>query len=119
MADALRLQQVFGNLLDNAIKYTPEKGKILFNLTTEGGDAVVRVEDTGRGMSADILPTVFEVFTQEESSRKVAPGGLGLGLRLVRDLVELHAGTVQARSDGRNKGSVFTVRVPLCGVPQT
>jgi two-component system CheB/CheR fusion protein len=119
MADALRLQQVFGNLLDNAIKYTPEKGKILFNLTTEGGDAIVRVEDTGRGMSADILPKVFEVFTQEESSRKVAPGGLGLGLRLVRDLVELHAGTVQARSDGRNKGSVFTVRVPLCGVPQT
>jgi two-component system CheB/CheR fusion protein len=117
-ADALRLQQVFSNLLDNAIKYTPEKGKIVFNLTTEGGDAIVRVEDTGIGMSADILPRVFEVFTQEESSRKNAKGGLGLGLSLVRQLVQLHGGTVQARSDGRGKGSIFTVRLPLYGVPQ-
>jgi two-component system CheB/CheR fusion protein len=116
--DALRLQQVFANLLDNAIKYTPEKGKIVFNVTTEGGDAIARVEDTGIGMSADILPKVFELFTQEESSRKVAQGGLGLGLSLVRQLVELHGGTVQARSDGRDKGSVFTVRLPLHGVPQ-
>jgi signal transduction histidine kinase len=69
-------------------------------------------------MSADVLPKVFELFTQEESSRKISPGGLGLGLPLVRKLVELHGGTVQARSDGRNKGSVFTVRLPLVGVPQ-
>ncbi|HEX2196998.1 MAG TPA: PAS domain-containing sensor histidine kinase [Burkholderiales bacterium] len=117
-ADALRLQQVFSNLLDNAIKYTPEKGKIVFNLTTEGGDAIVRVEDTGIGMSADILPKVFELFTQEDSSRKNAQGGVGLGLSLVRQLVQLHGGTVQARSDGRGKGSVFTVRLPLYGVPQ-
>ncbi len=117
-ADALRLQQVFSNLLDNAIKYTPEKGKIVFNLTTEGGDAIVRVEDNGIGMSADILPRVFEVFTQEEAARGNAQGGLGLGLSLVRQLVQLHGGTVQARSDGRGKGSIFTVRLPLYGVPQ-
>ncbi len=112
-ADPQRLQQVFANLLDNAVKYTPRGGKIRFNLTTEGGDAIVRVEDTGIGMSADILPRVFDLFTQEESSREHARGGVGLGLPLVRDLVELHGGTVQARSDGRGKGSVFTVRLPM------
>jgi two-component system CheB/CheR fusion protein len=111
--DPQRLQQVFFNLLTNAVKYTPRKGKILFNLTTEGGDAIVRVEDTGVGMSADILPKVFDLFTQEESSLVLSSGGLGLGLPLVRDLVRLHGGTVQGRSDGRDKGSVFTVRLPL------
>jgi PAS domain S-box-containing protein len=111
--DAQRLQQVFMNLLDNAVKYTPRGGKITFNLTTEGGDAIARVEDTGIGMSAEILPRVFDLFTQEESAREHARGGVGLGLPLVRDLVELHGGTVQARSDGRDKGSVFTVRLPL------
>jgi len=111
--DAQRMQQVLANLLNNAVKYTPERGKILFNMTTEGGDAIVRVEDTGIGMSADILPRVFDLFTQEESSTAYARGGLGLGLPLVRQLVELHGGTVQARSDGRGKGSVFTVRLPM------
>ena len=112
-ADAQRMQQVFANLLDNAIKYTPRGGRIVYNLTTEGGDAVVRVEDTGIGMSAEILPRIFDLFTQEESARPHSRGGVGLGLPLVRDLVELHGGTVQARSDGRDKGSVFTVRLPL------
>jgi PAS domain S-box-containing protein len=116
--DPVRLHQVFMNLLDNAIKYTPEGGKIHFNLTTEGGDAIARVEDAGMGMDAAILPKVFDLFTQEESSRKAAQGGLGLGLALVRELVELHGGTVHARSDGRNKGSVFTVRLPLQGTSQ-
>jgi len=116
--DPQRLQQVFFNLLTNAVKYTPRKGKILFNLTTEGGDATVRVEDTGVGMSADILPKVFDLFTQEESSLVLSSGGLGLGLPLVRDLVRLHGGTVQGRSDGRDKGSVFTVRLPLQGTTQ-
>jgi two-component system CheB/CheR fusion protein len=117
--DALRLRQVFANLLENAVKYTPPHGKIVFSMTTEGGDAIVRVEDTGIGMTAEILPRVFELFTQEESARQSAQGGLGLGLALVRQLVELHGGTVQARSDGRDKGSVFTVRLPLHGVSQT
>ena len=112
-ADAQRLQQVFANLLDNAIKYTSSGGRIVFNLTTEGGDAIVRVEDNGIGMSAEILPRIFDLFTQEDASRKAVGGGLGLGLALVRDLVELHGGTVQGRSDGRDKGSVFTVRLPM------
>ena len=112
-ADYLRMQQVIANLLDNAVKYTPEKGKIVLNLTADGNDAIVRVEDTGIGMTAEILPRVFELFTQGESSRKVAQGGLGLGLALVRQLVELHGGTVQACSNGRDKGSIFTVRMPL------
>jgi signal transduction histidine kinase len=111
--DWQRIQQVFGNLLDNAIKYTPRGGKIIFNLTTEGGDAVARVEDSGMGISASMLPVIFDVFTQEETSRKHARGGVGLGLAVVHDLVQLHNGTVQARSDGRDKGSVFTVRLPI------
>jgi two-component system CheB/CheR fusion protein len=112
-ADGVRLQQVLSNLLNNAIKFTPERGRIVFNLTTEGGDAVIRVQDTGVGMTAEVLPKVFDLFTQEECSRKDAQGGLGLGLALVRQIVELHGGTVQARSDGRGKGSMFTVRIPL------
>jgi two-component system CheB/CheR fusion protein len=116
--DAQRLEQVFVNLLDNAIKYTPRGGRIVFNITTEGGDAIVRVEDSGVGMSAEVLPKIFDLFTQEDASHAHAGGGLGLGLALVRDLVTLHGGTVQARSDGRDKGSVFTVRLPLVGVPQ-
>ncbi|HYG56237.1 MAG TPA: PAS domain-containing sensor histidine kinase [Burkholderiales bacterium] len=116
--DAQRMQQVFVNLLDNGLKYTRRGGKVLFNLTTEGGDAIVRVEDTGIGMSAEILPRIFELFTQEESARKHAGGGVGLGLPLVHQLVQLHGGTVQARSDGRDKGSVFTVRLPMHNATQ-
>jgi signal transduction histidine kinase len=74
---------------------------------------VVRVEDSGIGMTAEILPRVFELFTQEESARPLAKGGLGVGLALVRELVAMHGGIVQVRSDGRNKGSEFTVRLPL------
>jgi PAS domain S-box-containing protein len=117
--DRQRLQQVLVNLLGNAIKYTPSGGRIALNLTTEGGDAIVRVEDNGVGMSADILPKVFDLFAQEDASLPLSAGGLGLGLALVRELVQLHEGTVQARSDGRDKGSVFTVRLPLHGTFQT
>ena len=111
--DKIRLQQVLANLLSNATKYTPPEGSIWLQVTTEGGDAIVRVEDTGVGMDAEILPRVFDVFTQGQSARTIAPGGLGLGLAVTRDLVKLHGGTVQARSEGRNRGSVFTVRLPL------
>jgi signal transduction histidine kinase len=117
-ADGQRLQQVFVNLLDNASKYTPRRGKIVFNITTEGGDAIVRVEDTGVGMSDEILPQIFDLFTQEHAARAHAAGGLGLGLALVRDLVSLHGGTVHGRSDGRDKGSVFTVRLPMHAATQ-
>ena len=111
--DRVRLQQVLGNLVGNAIKYTPPGGSIWLQVTTEGGDAVIRVEDTGIGMDSDILPRVFDVFTQGQSSRTIAPGGLGLGLSVARDLVRLHGGTVQARSQGKDKGSLFTVRLPM------
>jgi signal transduction histidine kinase len=73
----------------------------------------VRVEDSGVGMSREIQPKIFDLFTQEEAARVHSSGGMGLGLPLVRDLVTLHGGTVQARSDGRDKGSVFTVRIPM------
>jgi len=111
--DPVRLEQVVVNLLGNAMKYTQAGGRIWLKLTTEGNEAVLRVEDTGIGMSAEILPRIFDLFAQEEGARALAPGGLGLGLPLVRQLVELHGGTVQARSDGKGKGSVFTVRLPL------
>ena len=111
--DPDRLHQVFVNLLSNAVKYTPEGGRVWLKETIEGAEAVVRVEDTGVGIGADVLPRIFELFTQEESSRPMAEGGLGLGLPLVRELVTLHGGTVQVRSEGKDKGSEFTVRLPL------
>ena len=118
-ADAQRLEQVFVNLINNAIKFSGHDQTVLINLTTEGGDAIVRVEDSGVGMSAEILPRIFGLFTQEESSKGLSGGGLGLGLALVKDLVHLHGGTVQARSDGRDKGSIFTVRLPIYAATQT
>jgi PAS domain S-box-containing protein len=112
-ADPDRLRQVFFNLITNSIKYTPEGGHIWVKQTTEGDEVVVRVEDSGIGMTAEILPKVFELFTQDESARPMSEGGLGVGLALVRELVALHGGLVQVRSEGRNKGSEFTVRLPL------
>ncbi len=110
-ADAARLQQVFGNLLDNAIKYTPEGGRVWVKLTIEDPEAVVHVQDNGIGIPPDMLDQIFDLFTQVDTD--VARHGLGIGLALVRDLLELHGGSVQARSDGEGKGSEFTVRLPL------
>jgi PAS domain S-box-containing protein len=112
-ADPARLQQVFVNLLSNACKYTDEGGHVWVNATVEGDEAVVRVRDDGMGMSADLLPRVFELFTQDDAARQRAQGGLGIGLSLVKSLVSLHGGTVQIRSDGPGKGSEFTVRLPM------
>ena len=111
--DAERLHQVFVNLINNAIKYTPPGGRIWVKGTVEPGEAVARVEDNGSGISGDMLPKLFEMFTQVESSRAMAQGGLGIGLALVKNLVTLHGGSVQAKSDGAGKGSEFTVRLPL------
>jgi two-component system CheB/CheR fusion protein len=111
--DPERLQQVFVNLLNNAVKYTPDGGSLWLKQTVEGPEAVVRVQDTGVGIEPGMLPRIFELFTQEESSLARAEGGLGLGLPLVRQLVSLHGGTVQVRSEGKSKGSEFTVRLPL------
>ncbi len=110
--DPARLEQVISNLLDNALKYTPAGGEVRLITTRVGGDAVVRVEDTGEGIRADLLPKVFDLFAQEPQALDRARGGLGLGLTLVKRLVELHGGSVSATSAGRGRGSEFTVRLP-------
>lgn len=112
-ADRERLSQVFFNLLQNAIKYTPAKGAIWVKATVEGEEAVARFEDNGIGIATDMLPRIFEMFTQADSARSAAPGGLGIGLAVVKELVALHSGTIQVRSDGPGKGSEFVVRLPL------
>ncbi|KQP20571.1 PAS domain-containing sensor histidine kinase [Pseudorhodoferax sp. Leaf267] len=112
-ADRRRLMQVMLNLVGNALKYTPVGGKVFVKAGEEVDEVVVRVDDTGIGIAADMLPRIFEFFTQDASARKLAPGGLGVGLGLVRQIVVEHGGTVAARSLGLGKGSEFTVRLPL------
>ncbi len=112
-ADRRRLTQVVLNLLGNALKYTPSGGTVFLKAGEEVNEVVVRVEDTGIGIGADMLPRIFEFFTQDADARRMAPGGLGVGLGLVRQIVEQHGGTVAARSAGQGKGSEFTVRLPL------
>jgi PAS domain S-box-containing protein len=112
-ADSTRLEQVFCNLLGNAAKYMDNGGCIRLSAEREGDAAVVRVEDTGIGISADLLPHVFELFTQADRSLDRSQGGLGIGLTLVKSLVGLHGGSVAAASAGPGQGSVFTVRLPL------
>ena len=112
-ADASRLEQVFVNLLTNAAKYTHERGQIAVRLARENGHAVISFADSGIGISPEMLPRVFDLFTQAEQGLDRAQGGLGIGLTLVRRLVELHGGVVSARSEGVGRGSEFTVRLPL------
>jgi PAS domain S-box-containing protein len=112
-ADRDRLVQVFVNLLNNAAKFTPEGGRIWVKATVEGDEAVVHIEDNGVGVPHDVLPRIFELFTQVESSRGQSQGGLGIGLSLVKTLVTLHGGSVQVDSDGPGKGSIFSVRLPV------
>jgi two-component system CheB/CheR fusion protein len=112
-ADPARLEQVFVNLINNAAKFTPEAGRIWIKITTEGEQGVVHIEDTGIGIPHEMLPRIFELFTQVESARTQSQGGLGIGLSLVKTLVALHGGSVQVRSDGPGKGSEFSVRLPL------
>lgn len=111
-ADRVRLQQVLVNLLTNAARYTEEGGHITLSGTVQDAEVVVRVEDTGIGISAEMLPRIFELFTQANPAPGRTEGGLGIGLSLVKNLVELHGGSVQARSAGLGKGSEFTVRLP-------
>ena len=110
--DPTRLEQVFGNLLTNAAKYTEKGGRITVTAGAEGGDFIVRVRDTGEGISAEMLPGLFEMFTQVESSTHHSRGGLGIGLSLAKTLVEMHGGSVQVASDGVGLGSEFSVRLP-------
>ncbi len=117
IGDATRLEQVLANLLNNAAKYTPEGGQITVSAakTNSGSEpeAVVRVRDTGMGISPEMLPRVFDLFAQADRSLAHSQGGLGIGLSLVRSLVELHGGRVMASSDGLGKGSEFSVFLPL------
>jgi CheY-like chemotaxis protein len=110
--DLTRLVQVVGNLLNNAAKYTDEGRQIWLEAAEEGDEAVIRVRDNGMGISADLLPHVFALFTQAERSLDRSHGGLGIGLTLVRHLVEMHGGRVEARSEGPGRGSEFIVRLP-------
>jgi signal transduction histidine kinase len=112
-ADPVRLAQVFTNLLNNACKYTEPGGRIRLSAEPAGGDVVVRVSDTGLGIPPEQLASIFEMFTQVDRSLERAQGGLGIGLTLVKRLVELHGGTVQAFSEGPGRGSEFVVRLPV------
>jgi PAS domain S-box-containing protein len=111
--DANRLQQVFVNLISNAIKFTPEQGNIEVALRTDDDTALVEVRDTGRGISPDSLPNIFRQFSQVEPMHDISKGGLGLGLSIVKILVGKHGGTVHAESQGVGLGSTFVVRLPL------
>jgi signal transduction histidine kinase len=111
--DPVRLAQVVGNLLHNAAKYTGEGGQIVLSARQIDGRAVISVRDTGIGISPESMPHIFELFTQIPTDRAATGGGLGIGLALVRALVELHGGDISAASDGIDNGSEFTVRLPL------
>jgi CheY-like chemotaxis protein len=109
--DPVRLEQVLTNLLTNAVKYSPRGGQIRVTLRAHAGDAVLSVEDTGFGISPELLPFIFEMYVQADRTLARARGGLGIGLSLVRHLVELHGGTIEASSEGEGHGSTFVVRL--------
>ena len=111
-ADPMRLAQAVSNCLNNAAKFTDRVGHIWLTAERAGGDAVITVRDTGVGIAQAMLPNVFEMFTQGEQTRARTFGGLGIGLTLVKRLVEMHGGTVTAESTGLGKGSTFTIRLP-------
>jgi signal transduction histidine kinase len=111
--DPTRLSQIFANLLNNAAKYTPARGRIGLVATVEGQEAAVRVTDSGMGIPKDMLERIFDMFTQVEPSAEHTQGGLGIGLTVAQQLVQLHGGRIEAQSAGENRGSTFTVHLPL------
>ncbi|HEY3067684.1 MAG TPA: ATP-binding protein [Methylomirabilota bacterium] len=115
-ADPTRLTQIIGNLLSNAAKFTPAGGSVHVSLSMAGGEAILRVRDTGVGIPPDMLPRIFDLFTQVKASLARSEGGLGIGLTLVRTLVQLHGGSVSAYSAGVGEGSEFVVQLPLASV---
>jgi PAS domain S-box-containing protein len=119
VADEDRLQQVVWNLLSNAVKFTPKGGEISLRLAREGSEAVLVVRDTGRGISPDFLPYIFERFRQGDTSTTKGQPGLGLGLAIVRHLVDLHGGQISAASPGEGGGAIFEVRIPIQAIEPT
>ena len=117
-ADATRMEQVVGNLIGNAVKYS-DAGRFhsRYSLTSRGPDAVLRIDDDGIGIDAELLPRIFNLFVQGNQTLARARGGLGIGLSLVRSIVELHGGTVSVASDGPGRGSTFSVRFPRIEPP--
>jgi CheY-like chemotaxis protein len=111
-ADSVRLTQLFSNLLSNASKYTPPHGHIWLTAEQQGTEVVVSVKDTGLGIPPDMLDKIFDLFMQVDHSLERTRGGLGIGLTLVRHLVEMHGGSVHAHSEGPRRGSEFVVRLP-------
>jgi signal transduction histidine kinase/CheY-like chemotaxis protein len=116
-ADETRIEQILGNLLGNALKFTPAGGQITVTAEVDGPEAVLRVEDAGAGISPDLLPRIFDLFIQGQTTLHRREGGLGIGLTLVRRLVDLHRGRIEAASEGPGRGSAFTVRLPAAHPP--
>jgi PAS domain S-box-containing protein len=117
--DPTRLDQVFSNLVANAIKFTPQGGRVSVSVGLRGSEAYMVVADTGRGIESDFLPHIFDKFRQAETSTTRAAGGVGLGLAIVRSLAELHGGKVRAESDGAGRGACFTLTLPLASAVRT
>ena len=118
LGDPDRLQQVVWNLTVNAIKFTPAGGRVVLTISRIGPSAVIKVSDTGEGIQAELLPFIFDRFTQGDGSVTRSHGGLGLGLSIVRHIVELHGGRVEAESDGRGLGACFSVHLPVRAIQQ-
>jgi signal transduction histidine kinase len=112
LADADRMQQIFWNLLSNAVKFTPSGGLVTIQVARSDEHVIVTVTDTGEGIAPEVLPHVFERFRQADPHSGRRFGGLGIGLPIVQQLVDLHGGTIQAASTGLGQGATFTVRMP-------
>jgi signal transduction histidine kinase len=118
LGDRTRLQQVLWNLLSNAVKFTPEGGRVEVRIEAQDRNVEISVADTGKGIAPEFLPVVFDRFWQADSSAPRPQGGLGLGLSLVKHLVEMHGGTVAAASEGIGRGATFHVTLPRTRTPQ-
>lgn len=116
-ADSTRIAQIISNLLNNAVKYTPRGGHIVVSAYSDSGNAVLSVTDTGQGIPADMLPKVFDLFTQVDRNLERSQGGLGIGLALVKQFLDMHSGTIKATSSGLNQGCTFTISLPLATAP--